>query len=139
MIVLDTDVLSFLMRPSPPGRLVRRFAGLPVDQQATTAINIGELMYGALKAACPEPFLVGIRMVTANLDVLPFDVAAAETYARLRADLFRRNLTVAEPDLRIAAICLTHGAELATGNPRHFERVADLKVSDWLADVRPER
>lgn len=137
MIVLDTDVLSFLMRATPPLRLVRRFASIPADQQATTAINLGELVYGAMRTERSAGLLAGIQTVRSDLVVLPFDSSAAEVYGRLRADLVRKQQTLAEPDLRIAAICLYHDAELATGNLKHFERVEGLKVSDWLADVRP--
>jgi predicted nucleic acid-binding protein len=137
MIVLDTDVLSFLMRATPPLRLVRRFASIPIDQQATTAINLGELVYGAMRMERSARLLEEIQTVKSDLVVLPFDGPAAEVYGRLRADLANKRQILAEPDLRIAAICLCHDAELATGNLKHFERIQELKVSDWLADVRP--
>jgi predicted nucleic acid-binding protein len=137
MMVFDTDVLSFLMRAAPPAALVRRVNDVPPEQHATTAVNVGELVYGACRSERREALLAGLERLVSNVAVLPFDRAAAERYGRVRAELERRHLTVAEPDLRIAAICLAHDAELATGNLRHFERVPGLKVKDWLADVRP--
>ena len=64
------------------------------------------------------------------------ELAAATVYGRLRANLERDGTPMAEPDLRVAATCLRHDATLATGNLRHFERVPDLRVEDWLADYR---
>jgi predicted nucleic acid-binding protein len=137
VIVFDTDVISYVLRPSPPAGLIRRVADVDPDEQATTAVTAGELIYGAWRSSRPEYFLAALRdRVWPNIRVLSFDLAAALVYGRLRADLEREGTSMAEPDLRIAAICLRHDATLATGNLRHFERVPDLRVEDWLADYR---
>lgn len=137
MIVFDTDVISYVLRPAPSARLIRRVADVDPDEQATTAVTAGELVYGAWRSSRPEHFLAALRdRVWPNIRVLGFDLAAAMIYGRLRANLERDGTPMAEPDLRIAAICLRHDATLATGNLRHFERVPDLRVEDWLADYR---
>ena len=137
MIVFDTDVISYVLRPAPPAGLIRRVADVDPDEQATTAVTAGELVYGAWRSSRPEHFLASLRdRVWPNIRVLSFDLSAAMIYGRLRADRERDGTPMAEPDLRIAAICLRHDATLATGNLRHFERVPDLRVEDWLADYR---
>ena len=47
MYLLDTDVLSNLMRRAPSVPLLARIATIPPDQQFTSSITLGELMYGA--------------------------------------------------------------------------------------------
>ena len=137
MIVFDTDVISYVLRPAPPAGLIRRVADVDPDEQAITTLTAGELVYGAWRSSRPEHFLTALRdRVWPNIRVLGFDLAAAMIYGRLRANLERDGTPMAEPDLRIAAICLRHDATLATGNLRHFERVPDLRVEDWLADYR---
>ncbi len=137
MIVFDTDVISYVLRPAPPAGLIRRVADVDPDEQAITAVTAGELVDGAWRSSRPEHFLAALRdRVWPNIRVLSFDLSAAMIYGRLRADLERDGTPMAEPDLRIAAICLRHDATLATGNLRHFERVPDLRVEDWLADYR---
>jgi tRNA(fMet)-specific endonuclease VapC len=64
--------------------------------------------------------------------VLPFDRRAAETYGPLRARLEREGKRLGEPDLCIASIALSRGLTLVTGNVRHFSRVSDLNVENWL-------
>ena len=59
-----------------------------------------------------------------------------DTRDKLRARLERARTAAAEPDLRIAAVCLRHDATLATGNLRHFERLPGLRAEDWLAEFR---
>ena len=64
--------------------------------------------------------------------IVPFDAPAAEIYASLRARLEREGRRLADLDLMIAAICLARGLTLVTGNVRHFSRVPDLRVENWL-------
>jgi tRNA(fMet)-specific endonuclease VapC len=137
MIVFDTDVISYLLKPSPPLGLIRRIAELDPEEQATTAITVGELVYGALRSPRAERYLLALEQkVWPNVRILPFDGNTAEVYGRLRATLERNGTPVAEPDLRIAAITVQHEALLATGNLRHFLRVPGLRVEDWLAGYR---
>jgi predicted nucleic acid-binding protein len=45
-----------------------------------------------------------------------------------------RGRRLADADLFIAAIALAHGARLVTGNRRHYERIAELEIEDWMRD-----
>lgn len=81
MIVLDTDVVSVLMRPAPPPGLVTRLGATPLAEQATTAITIGELAYGAARAARPELYRRARDLLT-GVRILSFDEAVASTYGR---------------------------------------------------------
>src|SRR6266700_2428646 len=83
----DTDVLSATMRREPSLALIRRLALVPPVQPHTTAITVGELLYGAARVRRPD--LVGrVQALLAEaVTVLPFDAAAAGVYARLRAGL----------------------------------------------------
>jgi tRNA(fMet)-specific endonuclease VapC len=64
--------------------------------------------------------------------VLPFDELAAEVYGPLRARLESEGRRLDEPDLRIASIVLARDLTLVTGNERHFARVPDLRIENWL-------
>lgn len=137
MIVFDTDVLSFFLRRSPPAGLIRRLASLAPASQATTAINVAELAYGAQRMRDPAPLLESMdRLLWPNLQVLAFEERAAHIHGKLRASLESRGRAVSEPDLRIASICLRHDARLATGNLRHFLSIPGLDAEDWLSEHR---
>lgn len=64
--------------------------------------------------------------------MLPFDTLAARTFGALKAMLERTGTPLAEPDLRIAAIALTRGLILVTRNVRHFQRIPELTVENWI-------
>lgn len=129
----DTDVLSAVMRRDPPLHLLRRLAATPQDEQFTTAITLGELLYGASRRGS-ETLAHRVRdLVEPAITVLAFDAWAAEVYAPLRAELERAGMKLDEPDLRIASIALSRDLTLVTGNTRHFPRIPGLRVENWLA------
>jgi predicted nucleic acid-binding protein len=128
----DTDVISAAMRPVPPMQLVRRLARTPVEEQCTTAITLGEILYGAARVGRPALVEQLRELVTSAHSVLPFDRMAAEAYGPLRATLERIGKRLDGPDLRIAAIALSRDLTLVTGNVRHFSRVPGLRIENWL-------
>jgi tRNA(fMet)-specific endonuclease VapC len=133
MYCFDTDVLSATMRRNPDLALIRRLAELSPSEQFTTAITLGELLYGAERRGS-----AGLRgtvrdLVTGALAVLPFDQAAAEAYGPLRAQLESAGEPLDEPDMRIASIALSRDLTLVTANIRHFDRVPGLTIENWLA------
>jgi len=131
---LDTDVLSAVIKREPPLHLVRRLARTSPSQQCTTAITLGELLYGVSRRGSPAlAARVGELIASAGL-ILPFDESVAQRYGTLRASLEADGRRLAEPDLRIAAIALSRDATLVTGNVRHFARVPELHVENWLID-----
>lgn len=134
MFCLDTDVLSFLISPSPPLGLLRRFVDVPPEEQCTTSITLGEMLYGAARLGSPTLAKRIDDSVRRELPIISFDEPAAQAYGLLRASLESRGQPLAEADLRIASICLSNDLTLITGNVRHFARVPGLRVENWLAE-----
>ena len=133
MYLLDTDILSNLMRRAPSEGLVTRLARVAPEEQFTSSVTLGELLYGARRSGRSAALLEKIRaVVPAELPVLPFDAAAAGHYGEVRAELESRGTSIGDADVRIAAIALTHGLRVVTGNERHFRRVPGLEVENWL-------
>lgn len=131
--LFDTDVISGLLRRSSMTKLHQRIARVPARAQCTTTITLAELSTGAHKVGKLDLY-ARVRAILSDLEVLTFDVAAAEQYGPLRARLERKGLKLDEADLRIASIALVHDCTLITGNVRHFARIEDLRVENWLVD-----
>lgn len=133
MFLFDTDTLSQVMKRAPIRSLLARMAETPSDEQFTSAITIGEIVFGAQRSPRREYLLSQLEdLLWPNLRVLPFDHAAAETYGKLRADLERAGTPLAEADLRIGAIALTQDLTVVTGNARHFSRIPGLRIENWI-------
>ncbi len=132
MYCFDTDVVSAILLPHPPARLLRRIAHVPASRQFTTAVTFGELVYGAVRRGRLEFVERARDLLWHGQAVLPFDEGAAEVYGRVKAQLEREGRRLAEPDLRVASIALARDLTLVTGNVRHFARVPGLRVENWL-------
>ena len=134
MYLFDTDTISNLIKKRPAPGLLRRLSEISPELQFTSAITVGELVYGAYRSNRPDYFLDKLeKLVWPNVTILPFDHAAAKIYGKLRADLERKGIPLSEPDLRIASIAMAHQFTLITGNVKHFVRIPDLKIEDWLS------
>ncbi len=136
MYLLDTDILSNLMRRAPSSALVAKVARVPPEHQFTSSRTLGELVYGAHRLRERTAALLERIEDTLlpNLPVLPFDASAAGRYGEIRARLEQRGTPIGDADVRIAAIALAHGLKVVTGNERHFRRVPGLETENWLEE-----
>lgn len=134
MFLLDSDILSNLISRVPSANLIARPRVIPPERQFTSAINVGELIYGAQRAGNRKDDLLRRieRALLPNLTALSLDLAAARRYGELRAYLEQRGIPIGDADTRIAAIALVRGLTVITGNTRHFNRVPGLAVENWL-------
>lgn len=134
MYLLDTDILSHLLRRAPSTTLVTKLASVPPEQQFTSSITLGEMVYGAYRLKERAGVLLQRldETLLPNLPILPFDASAARRYGEVRAELERRGTLIGDADLRIASIALTHDLTVVTANVRHFQKVPGLAVENWL-------
>jgi predicted nucleic acid-binding protein len=136
MIVVDTNVASELMRPSP-SPLVRSWAEeQPAAELRTTAITVAEIRYGIERlpeGRRKERFLAAADDVFTSFSefVIPFDAEAAACYALIVAHRDRVGLPIDGFDAQIAAICRINGAVLATRNVKDFRETGINVVDPW--------
>ena len=134
MYLFDTDTLSNVMKRKPSVRLLQKLEETPIAFQHTSAINVGEIYYGAHRSSRKEQILKAFeKMVFPNVNILPFDHKSGQVFGILKAELEKRGIGCSEPDLRIAAVAIQHSLILITGNVRHFENIPGLRVEDWIA------
>ncbi len=137
MIVLDTNVVSELMRPKPePTVLVWLDAQRPGDLWLNSVVA-AELMFGVARLPEGSRKQQLAQAVSAMLEqdfagrILPFDLAAAVAYATLVAERERAGASLAMADAQIAAICSVSGAALATRNQKHFAGIGLTLINPW--------
>ena len=136
MFLFDTDVLSNIVKRRPSGLLMKKLARLPKQFQYTTAINIGEIYYGASRSARKDQIIRAFdEKVFPNVIIVGFDETSGRIFGELKAELQKNGLSCSEPDLRIAAIAIQHEMVLITGNTRHFTNIPGLRVENW---IRPD-
>ncbi|MSQ14648.1 MAG: type II toxin-antitoxin system VapC family toxin [Dehalococcoidia bacterium] len=98
MYLLDTDILSHLVRRMPSPVLVAKLAKVPPEIQYTSSVTLGELIYGAYRLAERTSVLLQRidEVLGPDLAVLPFDATAARRYGELRAHLERQGTPIGD-------------------------------------------
>ena len=145
MIILDTNVLSALMRDEPDPAVVTWLDSQPTESVWTTAITIFEVRTG-LELLDPSRRRQRLesafaQLLTQDLDgrVLAFDSAAADASGIVVAKSQRAGRSIEIRDAQIAGIALARKATLATGNVRHFKDLGVRLVDPRAPAVRRTR
>lgn len=139
MIVLDTNVVSELMRPTPTPAVEQWVAARPAASLFFSVVGEAELRYGVAILAAGRRRDALASAVKAMLRddfagrVLPFDSAAARAYAEIAARCRAVGRPVAQADGLIAAIARSRGMALATRNVRDFEEMGLDLLDPWAA------
>ena len=97
-----------------------------------TSITIAELIHGANRSLHREENLTRLEVLFAALTVLPFDEMAGRRFGYLKAELEDKGEPLDDLDLQIASIALHNNLSLATNNTKHFKRVQDLRLENWV-------
>lgn len=136
MIILDTNVVSELMRQEPSTQVAEWVRSRDRRELRMTAITLAEIRYGIAR-------LPGARRKQALLDtaddvfgefsdqILPVDAAAAESYAVIASARERAGKPIAGFDALIAAVCRSRGATLATRNLADFNGTGIDVIDPW--------
>lgn len=126
MIVLDTNVISELFRPSPDPAVLSWLESL-TDDVAITTITLAELLAGVgrlsrsrRRTELAEAIETAVRPYRDSRALLPFDDVAAVEYAEVFVARERVGKPIGTADAQIAAICRAYGASLATRNGKDF-------------------
>ena len=137
MIVLDTNVISEALRPSPDEAVLRWLAKQDRDLVFTTAITQAEILYGVellpagkrrnrLRGAVERLFADEFRG-----RVLSFDVEAALVYPRIVCDRVRLGRPISQFDAVIASVCRSRNATIATRNVSDFGQCGVDIMNPW--------
>jgi predicted nucleic acid-binding protein len=138
MIVVDSNVVSELMRPSPSAVVVG-WVRHNEPELYTTSITLAEIGYGIERLADgrrKELLRSTAEEVFADFAerVLPFDAEAAVAYATIVSSRDRAGLPINGFDAQIASICRVHGAALATRNAKDFQETGIDVIDPWQPD-----
>ena len=137
MILLDTNVLSGLMRREPEAQVVAWLDAQPSQSIWTTSITLFEVEFGIelLPASRRREELQTAFALVLEEDlenrVVPFDRRASKEAGRLAAQRRQAGRPVEIRDVQIAGITLARNATLATRNQRHFEDLGVRLVNPW--------
>ncbi|MBO0904387.1 type II toxin-antitoxin system VapC family toxin [Jiella sonneratiae] len=139
MIILDTNVISEMMRALPEQRVMDWQDRQEINAVFLTAISKAELQYGiaVMPVGRRRTLLADSLQATLTEDfggrILPFDGEAAEAYADIRANRRAIGRPIKEMDAQIAAIAAVQGAKIATRNVKDFDDCGIAILNPWLS------
>jgi toxin FitB len=136
MIIVDTNVVSELMKSSPSEPVIEWVRARTGSELFTTSITLAEILYGI--ARLPDGRRKELLRTTASGvfaafedQVLPFDSSAATPYADVVEGRDQIGLPIDGFDAQIASICRAHGAALATRNVKDFRQTDVNLIDPW--------
>jgi len=137
VILLDTNVVSEVIKARPDPMVARWLAGRATDDVYVSAVTEAELRFGVAllpegrRRAALADAIEGLMRKDFVGRILPFDSDAAVEYAALAASRRLAGRPISVPDAQIAAIARARGAVLATRNVADFERSGIEIIDPW--------
>jgi tRNA(fMet)-specific endonuclease VapC len=126
--LFDTGTLAEVLRSVPSRGLVRRLTSVPSRDRWTSVITVSQILVAARTTRNPKVMQDVIRLVAA-VKVAPFDMLAAQSFAKFRATVAAEGDT---DDVMIAAIAVTNDFTLVTRRPGDFAKFPHLRAEDWV-------
>lgn len=137
MIVLDTNVISELLRPSPSKQVEAWLSAQDGANLFFTAVGEAELRHGVAILPAGKRRTALTHAIEAILAedlrdrILPFDQAAARAYAAIAAKRRASGRPISQFDCQIAAIAKAHDASVATRNTTDYEGCGIRVLNPW--------
>lgn len=130
--LLDTDTASYSIRGSSSA-LDARLAKVAARDMAISVITRAELLFGLEKRGNPRGLARVVHAFLDRMTILPWDNAAADAFAKVRAQPERQGTPIGFADTMIGAHALALKAALVTNNLKHFQNVRGLTLENWIA------
>jgi tRNA(fMet)-specific endonuclease VapC len=128
--MLDTNLCIATIRDKPG--VVRAAFNRHHTQMCISSVTVMELLYGVELSAQQQRNLSDVEGFIARLEVLDYDTVAAAHTAQIRAELRKAGTQIGPYDQMIAGHARSRGLVVVTNNMKEFQRVAGLRVEDWM-------
>jgi toxin FitB len=137
MIILDTNIVSELMRPAPERMVLQWFSTQAAEDLHVTAVTTAEILYGIELISSSRRRDV-VRTAAEKMfgdvfadRILTFEDRAARAFSQIASSRRRQGKSMSGVDAQIAAIARVHGATLATRNTYVFEGCGVKLINPW--------
>ena len=129
--MLDTDMCSYIIKEHLVG-VLHRFQKLAIEQICISVVTYAELVSGVERSSSKRINRPIIKDFVRHLDVLLWDVNAANPSGIIRAQLKTNGIPIGAMDMMISAHAKSKKAVLVSNNQKHFTKVKGLKTEHWV-------
>jgi predicted nucleic acid-binding protein len=136
MYLLDTNILSELIRKRPNPHLLSQLGSKPSRALFTSCICVMELRFGSVLREDFEVFWLRIsKEIISRVNIVPLGEKEALVAGDILADMRKTGQSIGIEDVLIAASAITNRCIMVTANIGHFSGIAGLIVENWLESV----
>lgn len=128
--MLDTNICIYAIKHKPE-KVFQKLQEVVPGDVCVSSVTYAELVHGVEKSVAVEKNRLALSMLLANIEILDFDVDAADCYGKIRADLEKKGTPIGPLDMMIAGHAQSLGYTVVTNNVKEFSRVMDLKIENW--------
>ena len=128
--MLDTNICIYVIKHKPE-TVFRKLQTIHPEDVCISSVTYAELVHGVEKSIAVEKNRLALSILLANMEILDFDVDAADCYGKIRAGLEKKGTPIGPLDMMIAGHAQSLGYTIVTNNVKEFSRVAALKIENW--------
>ena len=128
--MLDTNICIYAIKHKPE-KMFQKLQEVEPEDVCVSSVTYAGLVHGVEKSAAVEKNRLALSMLLANIEILDFNVDAADCYGKIRADLEKKGTPIGPLDMMIAGHAQSLGYTVVTNNVKEFSRVMDLKIENW--------
>jgi tRNA(fMet)-specific endonuclease VapC len=129
--LLDTNICIYLIKTRPP-EVIEKFQRHSPQDVAISIITLFELQYGVEKSQYRERSENALSKFLIPLNLIDLDRLSVLDAAAIRAQLEEKGMPIGPYDILIAGLARSRGLILVTNNTKEFERIAGLKLENWV-------
>ena len=138
MFLLDTNIISELIKREPNPHLLARMEDIPDASLYTASVCAMELRFGTLRVPNGEALWNKIqKRILSRMQILSFGYQEAMKAAELLAALYASGRPIGVEDTIIASTALSNALIVVTANTEHFSRIPGLQSENWLLAEQP--
>lgn len=129
--LLDTDISSYIIKERPAS-VLKNLEKHASETIGISVVTYAELIYGVERSASKKINRSIVENFVQRLFVYPWEHTAAKNYALILTSLEKLGNPIGNMDMMIAAHAKALKATLVTNNNKHFKKISNLKLQNWV-------
>ncbi len=129
--LLDTDIIIYWLNDAIPN-IRNKINSIANDEIYISSITVAELYFGAYYSSQVIKNIELLNEFTSELNILHLDTECGKIFGKIKADLKKEGKIINDSDLFIASIAISNKMRLVTNNDKHFKRIEELHVENWI-------
>ena len=128
--MLDTNICIYAIKHKPQ-KVFEQLQRTDPEDVCISSVTYAELVHGVEKSNAVEKNRFALALLLSKIEILSFDVNAANEYGKIRADLERKGTPIGTLDMMIAGHAKSVDCIVVTNNVKEFCRIENLEIVNW--------